>query len=80
MIIDDDREQYLPNVRIPEQSFDLSERNENLDQPRGANINRGLTFAEYREGTIDIQDRRVHITLKRDLIEHWWVQKDNRVD
>lgn len=80
MIIEDEREQNLPDVEIPKQPFDLGEVYENLDQHRDANINRGLIFTEYREGAIDIQDRRVHIPLKRDLIEHWWVRKGNRVD
>ena len=80
MINEDEREQNLPNVGIPEQPFDLGEANKNLDQPQDANINRGITFAEFREGAIDIQDKRVHIALKRNLIEHWWARKGNRVD
>ena len=80
MVINDENKQNLPNVRIPEQPFDLGEANENLDQSRDANINKGLIFTEYREGAIDIQDKRVHIALKRDIIKHWWARKDNRVD
>ena len=80
MIIEDEREQNLPAVGIPEQPFDLGEANENLDHARDANINIGLTFTKYRTGVIDIQDRRVHIVLKKDLIEHWWARKGNRVD
>ena len=49
MVIEDERKQNLPNVRILEQSFDLGEANENLDQPQDANINRGLTFAEIEK-------------------------------
>jgi hypothetical protein len=42
---------------------------------RGGRMGGGLSFEEFRNGTIQIENSTTHFALRNDLIEHLWQKK-----
>jgi hypothetical protein len=41
----------------------------------GSQFRCGLSFEQYRQGTMDLEDVDAHMSLRGDLIEHLWARK-----
>ncbi len=56
------------------------ERDHNLEalfepQSTGSQFRCGLSFEQYRQGTMDLEDVDAHMSLRGNLIEHLWARK-----
>ena len=62
MIIENERDSGLPSINYERNSASVLER--------------GLTFAEYCEGSRQVRNESGFFNLRNDLIEHHWAKKE----